>query len=90
MDAAYVLLAVVIALIGVVAKIIHGIHKKCHETSEGLIAVETKMDIYLEIAGLDVQKVNRAIKEHKDELKQNGKPSVGCINIKELYRDKES
>jgi hypothetical protein len=42
----------------------------------------------LEIAGLDNRKVNRAIKEHMDELKNNNKPSIGCINIQELYRAK--
>lgn len=89
MDPAYVLLAVVIALIGVSAKALNDVHNKCNKTNDGLIEVKTKLDMLLEIAGLDLRKVNRAIKEHRDELKKNGAPSSGCINIKELYRDKE-
>lgn len=54
---------------------------------ERLTYVETKMDIYLDSVGLDIQKVNRAIKEHKEELEQNGRPSVGCISVKSLYKE---
>jgi hypothetical protein len=88
MDPAYVLLMVVIALIAVGAKVLSDVHSKCNKTSEGLIGVKAKLDILLEIAGLDLHKVNKTIKDH-DELKQNGAPSSGCINIKELYRDKK-
>jgi len=55
------------------------------------IVVETKLDIFLAHSGFDIPKVNKAIREHIDELKENGKPSVGgCMNINELYRDKEA
>jgi hypothetical protein len=89
MDSAYVLLIVVVALIGIAAKAIHDVRKKCDKTSEGLIGVKAKLDLLLELGGLDIHKVNKAIKDHINELKQDGAPSVGCINIKELYRDKE-
>jgi len=89
MDPVYVLLSVVIAMIAVGAKGLNDLRNKANRNSEGIIAVETKLDILLEIGGLDTHKVNRSIKEHMEELKQNGKPSIGCINIKALYRDKE-
>jgi hypothetical protein len=90
MDATYALLAVVIALIGVAAKAISDVRKKCDKTTEGLIGVKAKLDILLHLGGLDPHKVNSSIKEHMDELKQDGAPSVGgCINVDELYRDKE-
>jgi len=89
MDPAYVLLAVVIALIGVGAKALGDVYKKCEKTSESLIGVKAKLDILLELAGLDTHKVNNAIEKHTNDLKQNGEPTVGCINLKELYRDKE-
>lgn len=57
----------------------------CKHTDDRMLVMETKMDIYLAHAGFDVQKVNRAIREHKEEIAQNNKPSVGCINVKELY-----
>jgi|GEM_PF-5857465 len=56
---------------------------------ERITSVETKIDIYLDSQGFDIRKVNRAIKDHKDELKKNNRPSVGCINVKDLYKDKE-
>ena len=87
MDAAYVLLVVIVALIGIAAKVLADVHKKCDKTSDGLIGLKAKLDMLLELGGLDIHKVNNAIKEHKDELKQDGEPSVGCINVKELYRD---
>jgi hypothetical protein len=86
MDPAYVLLIVVVALIAIAAKAISDVNKKCNKASEGLIAVATKLDILLELGGLDIHKVNKAIKEHMDELKKNDRPSIGCINVKELYR----
>jgi hypothetical protein len=92
--AIYVLLAIVIALVTVgiplFVNAIKDINKAISKISEREVAVETKVDILLEIAGLDNHKVNRTIKEHMEELKKNDKPSVGCINIKELYRDKET
>jgi hypothetical protein len=64
---------------------------KFDKIKESQIVVETKLDIFLQHEGFDVPKVNKAIKEHMDELKENGKPSVGgCINITELYLDKEA
>lgn len=89
MDPAYVLLVVVIALVGIAAKELSDVRNRTNKTSEGLIAVKAKLDILLELGGLDPHKVNRAIKDHMDELKQNGAPTSGCINIKELYPDKE-
>jgi hypothetical protein len=97
--AVYVLLSIVIAIITVgiplfitafkdVHKAIRNTHGQCDKISERQVATETKVDILLEIAGLDNHKVNRTIKEHMEELKQNDKPSVGCININELYRAK--
>lgn len=53
---------------------------------ERLMYVETKMDIYLDHVGLDVRKVNGAIKTHLEELKKSNGPTVGCINTKELYK----
>lgn len=89
MDASYVLLSVVIALIAVGAKALTDVGRKSNNHSNRLVAVETKLDMLLEINGLDTNKVNKAIRENMDELKQNGKPSVHCINLKELYRDKD-
>jgi hypothetical protein len=89
MDPAYILLAVLIALIGVGAKALNDVRKKCNTTTEGLVGVKAKLDILLEIGGLDIHKVNKAIKEHINELKQDGAPSAGCINVKELYRDEK-
>jgi hypothetical protein len=97
--AIYVLLVIVIAIITVgiplfvnaikdVNKAIRNTHGQCDKISERQVAVETKVDMLLEIAGLDNHKVNRAIKEHMEELKNNNQPSVGCINMKELYREK--
>jgi hypothetical protein len=60
------------------------------KTDTRMTIVETKMDIYLDHAGFDVPKVNETIKKNMKELKKNNKPSVGCINVKELYRDKGS
>ena len=97
--AVYVLLSIVIAIITVaiplfvnaikdINKAVNNTHDQCDNLKEREIAVETKLDMLLEIAGLDNRKVNRAIKEHMDELKNNNKPSIGCINIQELYRAK--
>jgi len=88
MDSAYVLLVIVVALIGIAAKVLTDVSNKCNKTHNGLIVVTTKLDLLLELGGLDNRKVDKAIKEHMEELKQNGKPSIGCINMKELYRDK--
>ena len=52
-----------------------------------LTVVETKMDIYLDHSGFDVPKVNETIKKNIKELKKNNRPSVGCINVKELYKE---
>jgi hypothetical protein len=90
--AVYVLLAIVIAMITVfIPLFVRGMtntHSQCDKINDREIIVETKLDMLLEIAGFDNHKVNRAIKEHMEELKKNSKPSVGCINIEELYRTK--
>jgi hypothetical protein len=97
MDAAYVLLAVVIALIGVAAKALADIRSELKESvkSQGKLGnrmtyCETMLTIFLHHAGFDTDKVKKAIKEHADELQENGGLGVGCIKIEELYRDKES
>lgn len=54
---------------------------------ETVIVMETKLDMILDRQGYDVHKVNRAIKEHMEELKQNGTPSVGCIHPNELFKE---
>lgn len=94
MDPVYVLLAIIVVLIPIfvkeikdIHKMIHNTHSQCDKINERETIVETKLDIFLEHSGFDVPKVNRTIKEHMEELKQNDKPSVGCINVKELYRD---
>lgn len=91
--AVYVLLAIIIVTIPILVKEIKDIHKaisnthgQCDKISERQTVVETKLDIYLDHAGFDVHKVNRVIKEHMEELKQNDNPSIGCIKVKELYR----
>jgi len=45
------------------------------------------VDMLLDHSGFDMRKVNRAIKDNLDEIKRNDKPSVGCINMKELYKE---
>jgi hypothetical protein len=89
----YVLLAILVTLIGITAKLFSDarksrdeLSKRCNELGNSVIKIETKLDIYLDHSGFDVPKVNRKIKEHMDELKQNDKPSVGCIHVKELYK----
>jgi hypothetical protein len=62
-------------------------HGQCDKINDRQTVVETKLDIFMEHLGFDVNKVNRVIKEHMEELKKNDKPSVGCINIKELYKE---
>ena len=95
MDPVYILLAVIGILVPVLAfeirdlrKGIANTHSQCDKITEREIVVETKLDIFLDHAGFDVPKVNKTIKEHMNELKKNDKPSVGCINVKELYRTK--
>jgi hypothetical protein len=62
-------------------------HSQCAKITERQAVVETKVDMLLDHSGFDMRKVNRAIKDNLDEIKKNDKPSVGCINIKELYRE---
>jgi len=84
---------VLVALIGGLITLVIGVYRsladKINKTADRTTYIETKVDIYLEHAGFDVHKVNSAIKNHLDELMQNDRPSVGCINVKELYRAKE-
>lgn len=97
--AVYVLLSIVIAIITVAIplfvnaikdlnKAVNNTHGQCDKINDRQTVVETKLDIFLHHAGFDVHKVNKVIKEHMEELKQNDKPSIGCINVKELYREK--
>ena len=83
------------ALIG---KFVYGLKKKheedykellskCIKITEKTIALETKLDIYLDQAGFDIAKVDRAIREHIDEIESNDRPTVGCLNIKSLYKE---
>jgi hypothetical protein len=62
-------------------------HGQCNKISERQAVVETKVDMLLDHSGFDMRKVNRAIKDNLDEITKNDKPSVGCISIKELYKE---
>lgn len=95
MDPVYILLTVIGILTPVLAvemrdlrKGITNTHSQCDKIDTRQTILETKLDIFLDHSGFDVQKVNKTINEHMEELKKNNKPSVGCINIKELYRTK--
>ena len=81
-----VLAALLAGLISVVVGVFKSLSQKVSKLSDKCTYVEAKVDIYLDHAGFDMQKVNSAIKTHLDELMQNGRPSVGCINVKELYK----
>jgi hypothetical protein len=93
MDPTAIVVTILVALIGVGGGSLWHVHKRidsakeqCSKISDHVIIIETKLDIYLEHSGFDVQKVNKAIKENMEELKRNDKPTVGCIHIKELYK----
>ena len=60
---------------------------KCDNLRERITITETKLDMILDNSGFDVHKVNKAIKENMEELKKNDKPSIGCINTKELRKE---
>ena len=60
---------------------------KCHTLAKLMVKVETKTDIYLEHAGFSVPKVDRAILLHLEELERNDRPRLGCLDIRELYKD---
>lgn len=90
-----VLLAVIVCMIPIAyrAKMklddrIDGVNKDCRNLSEKVIEATTKLDMLLDHSGFDVPKTNRKIKESMEELRQNDKPSIGCINIQELYKSK--
>ena len=57
--------------------------------STRLAVLEAELDILLHHSGFDVPKMKQSIKQNMKEIKQNHGPTTGCINIKELYRDKE-
>lgn len=63
-------------------------HSQLNKVNERQAVLETKVDIFLTHVGFDIRKVNKAIEQHMEELKKNDRPSVGCINITELYKDK--
>lgn len=98
--AEWISVALLIALIGYMwqtTRALRNEHKKDYNVLRDehqkdtvrLVKLETKMDIYLEHAGFSVPKIDRAIKQHMEELQQNDRPAVGCINISQLYKDKE-
>jgi len=64
-----------------------GCLKNSARISERLVSVETKVDIYLDHTGFDLRKVNRAIRQHEEDLKGNNNTSVGCIDITKLYKE---
>lgn len=59
----------------------------CMNLTERLIKLETKTDIFLDHAGFSVPKIDRAIREHMEDLKENDRPTVGCIDYKSLYKE---
>lgn len=89
MEPAYVILAVLLVLIPIAVRAFKDVSKKWAGCDNRLTVVETMLAIYLADRGFDMQKVYKAIREHREELKANGNP-VGCINVKELYPDKET
>lgn len=86
------LLILVSALLGgmiaAIVKVYASLGRKCDDLATRTTALEVKMDIYLEHAGFDVPKVNGAIRMHMEELKTKDRPSVGCIDISKLYKDR--
>ena len=85
----YVLLAILVVTIPLIVRAFNQLNKECRNHSTRMTILETLLAIYLTHAGFDMSKVNKAIRENMDELKLNGGLGVGCINIKELYLDKE-
>jgi len=82
---------------GIISKFLHDVKvtqredckyltEKQLKFAEKLVKLETKMDIYLEHSGFDVSKIEWSIRRHMSELERNDRPTVGCINIKELYK----
>jgi hypothetical protein len=93
-----VLLAVITSMIAVgmpllvrefkdMRKLHDNTHSQCDKLNDRQTIVETKLDMLLDAGGFDIHKVNRTIKEHMEELKENDKPSIGCIDIKKLYKE---
>jgi len=87
--AVVVLLAIIVAGIPLIARAFSQVNKKCDKVNNRITIIQTMLIIYLEHAGFDSQKVARALNEHMNEAGPDGGPIIGCINIKELYRDKE-
>lgn len=85
-----VLLAIIVVLIPLAIKAFKDTHTRCDRINNRVTIVETKLDIYLNHAGFDINKINRAIKENIEELQQGDSLSIGCIDVKDLYREKES
>jgi len=65
------------------------VNAQCAKIQKRLVVMETKQDIYLTELGFDVHEVNTAIKEHMEELENNEKPSIGCLEIGKLRRQRE-
>jgi len=98
--AEYIQVALLIAIIGYIWKTTRDMRKEhredCAEMRESMargtiksVVLETKLNIFLEHSGFSIPKVDRAIRDHFEELAQNDTPMVGCIRINELYKDKE-
>jgi hypothetical protein len=87
-----IITAIIAAGVPVIARAFSKANDERHKISDRQIITETKLNMLLHHAGFDIPKVNKAIKEHKEELEElqnNGSPNIGCINIKDLYRNKE-
>lgn len=91
-----VLLSLIVALLGagiplIVRAFSRGSEER-HKIQLNLVRFQTMVEMLLDNAGFDMHKVNKAIKQHEEELKQlqtNGGPSLGCIDTKQLYKDKK-
>jgi len=96
--AEYIQIALLIALIGYVWKTTKDMRKEHEEDCNNLredqakgtiraVVLETKLNIFLEHSGFSIPKVDRAIREHFEELAQNDGPMIGCIDISKLYKE---
>lgn len=91
-----VLLALLTTLLAVGVPLVVKELKELRTKNEKITNRQTRVESYLEIlldhSGFDMHKVKSKIREHQKELEElqtNGSPSIGgCINPKELYKDK--
>jgi hypothetical protein len=91
-----VLLGVITTILGVgiplIVRAFSRANDERHKIQLHQVRFQTMVEMLLDHAGFDMHKVNKAIKQHEEELKQlqtNGGPSLGCIDTKQLYKDKE-